>query len=127
VDSIRTGNWLRKGVALAATYLFALQIILAGIAATQMASVASGTGQTICHSIAGDPDQPPQPVGPPSYDGVCGLCIYVTASAAIPAGPSFKLPRLNLVAGPSLVAAAELDIGRDRQEPRSSQGPPARS
>ena len=124
----RTGNrdWLRKGVAVAAAYLFSLHLVLGAIASTQMMLSADGP-QTICSDLAFGPDQPREPSDQPVHPTDCGACIVASAVAAIPnEGVIDQLrPILRIDRSPFMVA--DLTPNQGGRQPRSSQGPPSRA
>ncbi|MFG1197098.1 hypothetical protein [Xanthobacter aminoxidans] len=122
----REAGWGRGAFCVWLAYAFVLQLFVAGIAlersaVTAMAS-ASG-GSALCARSTGVPDNSPE--SPQADHSVCcALCAFHSLAPILPVAADAGRP----VATPAIseraaVAAAE-GSGRDRREPRSSQGPP---
>ena len=119
-------SWLRKAVCIATAYLLALQLVLAGALAAQMAFTA-GEAQANCHSIAADDGTGGQ-TGPIHYDdhAACSICAFTSCVPTLSGAPSAGFtsqPQTTVQFTASWAAA----FAGERYEPRSSQGPPFRA
>ena len=121
---VRTKSLLKGVVGVATAYLFAIQLILAAVVATQMA--VPGELDAICHNVEAAGSNAPQkpPAQSPDHHTGCPICAFASGVPPLPdASPSLQnQPALEI----SAITTAWLAISSGRQhEPRSSQGPPA--
>lgn len=118
---LRADGWLRRVAGIGCAYAFALQMLFAGVLATQMA-VASPLDAVICAS-----GQPANAQGGNSGGHVhhfhCVACALVTF-ATPPLDAAHVQPVPAVIAAPLQPAAAALAAINPRHTPRSSQGPP---
>jgi len=117
-------SWLQRAVAGATAYIFAIQIILAGALAAQMA-IRPSSAEVICHSAGFDSqtDQRQNPVHPADHQAPCGICGFAGFTPILSEATSIAppWPRRTSV---RLVEADKAILLAGRREPRSSQGPP---
>lgn len=122
IDRFWKHRGLRRVVGFVVGQLFALQLLLAGVIATQMQVADNGLTSEICASLDFHPN-----------DDAGGKARLKNAGCAICALASFSAPPLQLLS--VSLARSVRDIARndvvgalidaaDRFEPRSSQGPP---
>ena len=119
----RRRSGIRAWVAIAAGYAFALQLLLAGIVATQMTVGASADPFVIC---SGDPNSQDSSHGgndPHAARQACAICTFASSAPLLPAVGHPIAPAVEAVAAFHTVAAP-LAITSSRHSPRSSQGPP---
>ena len=119
----RRRSAVRTLVATAASYAFALQLLLAGIVVTQMTAAASADPFVIC---LGDPNSPDGSHGgndPRAAHQACAICTLASSAPLLSAvGHPVPLAREAAAAFHPVVMAAAVASGR--HNPRSSQGPP---
>jgi hypothetical protein len=122
LGDFRTGRGFRRAVCIFLGQLFALQMLLAVVIATQMAVAANGLAVEICGTG-----------GAHSENGVDSKVRLKSASCAICALASFSAPPLQLSAAPIPGLVLDIVCGSchsesiataDRFDPRCSQGPP---
>jgi hypothetical protein len=119
----RRRSAIRAWVALAASYAFALQLLLAGIVATQMTVAASADPFVIC---VGDPSSPDGSHGgndPHAAHQACAICTFAS-SAPLLSAVGHPVPLAIEAAATFHSAAVALAVTGGRHSPRSSQGPP---
>jgi hypothetical protein len=110
-------------VALAASYAFALQLLLASIVVTQMTVGASADPFVIC---VGDPNSPDSSHGgndPHAAHQACAICTFAS-SAPLLSAVGDPAPLAIEAAAAFHPAAVALALAGGRHDPRSSQGPP---
>jgi hypothetical protein len=110
-------------VALAASYAFALQLLLAGIVVTQMTVGASADPFVIC---LGDPNSPDSSHGgsaPHAAHQACAVCTFVS-SAPLLAAVGHPVPLAIEAAAVFHPASVAFAVAGGRHDPRSSHGPP---
>jgi hypothetical protein len=114
--------WLRAAVGLTAAYVLALQMLLGGVAATQMA-VADPAASIICY---GDHQQSGQDgkTGTRIHHASCVVCALASLAPPVPEIADVLAP-VAVAATAVSTAIAVLPPARLRHEPRTSQGPPA--
>ena len=119
----RRKSAIRMLVATAASYAFALQLLLAGIVVTQMTVGASADPFAIC---LGDPNSPDGSHGgnnPHAAHQACAICTFAS-SAPLLSAIGHPVPLAVEAAAafhPAVMASA---VAGGRHNPRSSQGPP---
>jgi hypothetical protein len=115
---------LRAIVAGAIAYALALQMVLLGVIATQMAVAPAVGGFEICLGDPGNADSQHQPDGTahPAHL-TCVVCAFATAAGLPAAGGWLQAPRLADAVTPQHAPAAPLHLGR-RRSPLVPQGPP---
>jgi DUF2946 family protein len=121
--SWRRNRFIRGLVGILAGQILVLQVLLAGIVATEMALGASPDALAICHG--NDRTAPAEPgKGGSNYrHATCVICAFASLGPPVPTGPAL----VAVVPGPAAVHAilASLPIPTsDRHSPRTSQGPP---
>jgi hypothetical protein len=123
VFSVRTKSLLRGVVGVVTGYLFAIQLILAGAVATQMA--APSELQAICHGVDAAVSGVPQKTPAQSADHHVG-CPICAFSSGIPPLPDTSpiLPNRRSLENPTTTISWFTKSSRRQHEPRSSQGPP---
>jgi hypothetical protein len=117
----RTKKGVRSWVAVAASYAFVLQLMLTGIAATQMAAANGAELFVICHDDGASPDTSGDG-GTHANHQTCAVCTFVSSTpllSALPVLPTAVTASRVIHA----VAASRADVAQ-RHDPRSSQGPP---
>jgi hypothetical protein len=120
VAQLRTSKW-RALVGLLAAYAFALQIILTGVAAGQMAAVSGADPFAICYSEHGG-DQ--QPAGTKTAHQTCCI-VCATAPLAHLSAPTNTLAVAQLGNDVTFQGVSERVTPLVRlHSPRTSQGPP---
>jgi hypothetical protein len=114
---------LRAGVGFVVGQLVALQLLLVGVVATQMAAGSAASPFAICYGSSQSPDGTGTGSNPHVKHTSCVVCAF--ASCAPPL-LSFKPFAANLhVASATFHAVRHGLIGdADRYDPRQSQGPP---
>ncbi|RAI46190.1 hypothetical protein CH341_00375 [Rhodoplanes roseus] len=112
---------LRRVVGLVAAYALALQMLLAGIVATEMAVAGDAAAATLCFGAPDGPDasgtsHPPTPHSP------CAICAFASAAPPLPGLAGLALPQ----AGRRIRRRVRTTARRcaRRRDPRSSRGPP---
>lgn len=118
---LRRKAWLKGAVGIFAAYVLALQMVLAGIVATQMAAAEITGGTVICHSNTSDSGDGQGPAH--IQHASCAVCTLASSSSPIPETAAFALP-VSSAASTSAFAAPAFRIAGRRHNPRSSQGPP---
>ena len=120
----RAKGGLRAWVAIAAAYVFVLQLMLTGILATQMAaaSAASADPFAICYGgVSGDSDH--KGANGPSAHQTCTIC---AAASTVPLSPAASQPTVIRFSGAVAFRAASAPpfLAGQTRSPRTSQGPP---
>jgi hypothetical protein len=121
----RANSRLRTVVAIATAYAFALQLLLTGILATQMAvaSAASANPFAICYSgtpAGGDHNGAGTPT---AHQTCCNVC--AVAWIAPPSPPASQPSVIRFVSAVAFrAAAAPPALAGQTHSPRTSQGPP---
>jgi hypothetical protein len=118
---LRANRWLRSAAGIGCAYALALQMLLAGVVATQMA-VAEPANAVICYgNHSGDGGTSG---GERIHHAACVVCALASLAApACDATQAYPL-RLAVTADIHFISALPAHAGR-RHTPRSSQGPPA--
>ncbi|MGO4714901.1 DUF2946 family protein [Bradyrhizobium sp. 2TAF24] len=119
----RRRSWLRKVVALAAGHALALQLLLAGIVATQMAVAPAAA---VAAALCADLGHGSAPDGQPAtglHHVPCAVCAFAAAAAPLPQAGALDAPRSLAHAIERHDDTAAFAAAR-RHDPRSSQGPP---
>ena len=121
--SVRTRSWLKGAVGVATGYLFAIQLILATVVATQMA--VPSELQAICHGVEAAIPAIPQkaPSQPADHHLGCPVCAFASSSPPLQES-SQSLPNRRSLENPTTITAWFTESSRRQYEPRSSQGPP---
>ena len=119
----RRRSAIRAWVALAAGYAFALQLLLAGIVATQMTVGASADLFAICSGDSHSPDGAPGGSDPHAAHQACAICAFVPSTPLLSA-VGHPVPRAIEAAATFDPAALAPAVASGRHDPRSSQGPP---
>jgi hypothetical protein len=127
VLGIGTKSRLKKAVCIATAYLLALQLVLAGALAAQMAFT-PGEAQANCHSIAADDgtDGPTGPIHSDDDHAVCSICAFTSCVPTLSGAPFAAFTRQPQTTA-HFTATWAAPSAVDRHEPRSSQGPPLRA
>lgn len=119
---VRWKTWLRGAVGITAAYALALQMLLTGIAATQMAAADSASPFVICygsHAQDGGGGNDSTRI----HHASCVACAFVAFSSPVPetAAPFVRVEPTEAAppSGPQIPRNAAL-----HRTPRSSQGPP---
>ena len=118
---------LKKAVCIATAYLLAVQLVLAGALAAQMAFT-PGEAQANCHSIAADDGTDGQtgPIHSDDDHAVCSICAFTSCVPTLSGAPSAAFtwqPQTTV----QFTASWAAPFAGERHEPRSSQGPPPRA
>lgn len=111
-------------MALAAAHALALQLLLAGIVATQMAiAPAADAAAMLCAELGhgGSPDGGQPATG--LHHVPCVICAFAAAAAPLPEAGALDAPRALAHAIERHEDTAAIATAR-RHDPRSSQGPP---
>lgn len=110
---------LRSLTALAAVYAFALQVMLAGIVATEMAAADPAVATALCSGANGTADRD----GAPAHHGPCVVCAFASFSPPLPqtVEPAVLRPGLAVAFAPT---APAFSIESRRRDPQSARGPP---
>ncbi|MDC7785668.1 hypothetical protein PQJ75_06155 [Rhodoplanes sp. TEM] len=108
-------------VGLVAAYALALQMLLAGIVATQMAVSGDSALATLCFGTGDTPDGSGTTPAPATHSP-CAICAFTSATPPLPATAGLALPqacrRIRRRARTTPRRRAR------RRDPRSSRGPP---
>jgi hypothetical protein len=121
---LRRKAWLRGAIGVVAAYVLALQTLLAGIVATQMAVGDPANPFVICYGSGDNGSTESAPLDKPRAHvdhANCAICTFAASSPPIPRSPA--IARITVAVSFGTVAPAPA-IGNDRHNPRSSQGPP---
>src|SRR2546427_5315112 len=81
----RRRSTFRAWVALAASYAFALQLLLTGIVATQMTAGSSADPFVICTADPGSPDGSHGGNGTDAAHDACAICAFASSISLLPA------------------------------------------
>jgi hypothetical protein len=119
----RRRSAVRAWVAIAASYAFALQLLLTGIVVTQMTAGASADPFAICSSDTGSPDGSHGGDRTHAAHQACVICAFASSASLLPAVAHPIAPAIETAAA-FHPAAAPLAVTGGRHSPRSSQGPP---
>ncbi|MBI5132181.1 MAG: hypothetical protein HZA66_22285 [Rhodopseudomonas palustris] len=120
---LRRHSGIRRTVGVIVGQLFALQLLLAGVVATQMAAAEASGLPAICSSSAAPTSDGSDHSKSPIHHVACPICAFASLAGSLPDAAAAAVLRTALDAGPS--GASITTIGdADRFEPRSSQGPP---
>jgi DUF2946 family protein len=126
MDFFRTRSRFRACAAFVAAYGLVLQMLLAGIVATQLsvtaAAAAPGEAFIICTSEGSGALH--RPTGAPGHHHDCGMCVLAAASAATPPSVEAVVLLNDTATILSWSLAAPSRAGK-LHSPRSAQGPPA--
>jgi len=115
--------WLRKAVVFATAYILALQLILAGMVAAQMAVASATDGPVICYGGGGLDKSSDQKT--PAIDHVpCAVCAFASNAPALPGTVSLNA---HLAESFAIIFARTEALQNPvrHHDPRSSQGPPS--
>jgi len=116
-------RWLRGLVGVIAGQVVALQLLLAGVLASQMAVADPAAAFAICHSDASPAGEQPGPADAHLKHTTCAVCAFAAVTPLLPAGDVAALYRQASDITPARPLSQA--IGRaDRHDPRTSQGPP---
>jgi hypothetical protein len=121
----RAKGGLRTMVAIAAAYAFALQLLLTGILATQMAvaSAASADPFAICYSGTPAGGEHNGAGTPTAHQTCCNVC--AVAWIAPPSPPAAQPTVIRFASAVAFrPAAAPPALAGQTRSPRTSQGPP---
>jgi hypothetical protein len=110
---------LRSLTALIAAYAFALQMMLAGVVATEMAAADPAAAAQACVSGAGAADK----TGAPLHHGPCVVCAFASFSPPVPQAAEPAASRLAIDA-PFAPATAAFSFESRWHDPQSARGPP---
>lgn len=122
---LRAKGVLRTGIAVAAIYVFVLQILLTGVVATQMAAAAASPADAfaICYGAGVSGDIGDKGGGAPTAHQTCIIC---AAASTVPLSPAVSQPAV--IRFSSAVAfrapAAPFFLTSQIRLPRTSRGPP---
>ncbi|MBR1219253.1 hypothetical protein JQ557_14715 [Bradyrhizobium sp. U87765 SZCCT0131] len=110
-------------MAFAAAHALALQLLFAGVVATQMAVAQAADGSVFCldggHGAAPGSGQPATDL----HHVPCAICAFAATAAPLPQTAAIAAPRL--LAHTIVPRADDLSVAAARRhDPRSSQGPP---
>lgn len=118
--------WIRGALSVVLAYAFLLQLVVAGLAFDRSGAMdmAAGTdGSVLCIGTAdgqgGDPSMPQT-----DHSVCCALCAGHSPAPLLPAVAGAGMPVASDHRPGALPLAGIERTGRDRREPRSSQGPP---
>jgi hypothetical protein len=117
---------MRPWIAMVAAYALVLQMLLAGIAASDMAAAeADPLGQSFTVCLGGDaaPVNDDNQLPAPVHHQHCVLCTIATGSAAIEPTAAVLLPAPDLGAA-SCRATKDARVLSPHPTPKLSQGPP---
>ncbi|GLH79549.1 hypothetical protein SSBR45G_44580 [Bradyrhizobium sp. SSBR45G] len=120
-----SAGWARKAVSIAAAYLIALQVVLAGLMSAQMTAAAASDLGIICtESDGGAAHGTSTPKPALLHKDFCAVCAFAAHAAPVPA-PAVEtlVRRASALRLASFAAWAARDTRL--REPRLSQGPPA--
>jgi hypothetical protein len=117
-------GWLRGAIGTATAFVLALQMLLAGMLATQMAVAGPADPFVICYGSGhGGDDAQPGSSGTRVHHASCVICAF--ASAAPPVADVVQslavMVATQVVVSPCVPA---LPSASRHHDPRSSQGPP---
>ncbi|MGJ4947744.1 DUF2946 family protein [Bradyrhizobium sp. HKCCYLS20291] len=116
---------MRRAVSIAAAYLIALQVVLAGAMSAQMAAAAASDLGIICTELDGGASHGTNAPGSAGlHKDFCAVCAFAAHAAPVPP-PAGEL--LLRTASELRLASFAIWAARDTRlrEPRLSQGPPA--
>lgn len=120
---LRRKAGLRTAVSAVTAPILALQLLLAGMIATQMAVPAPTFAAAICHSIDGSAGTDLPTPGSHLGHQHCAVCAFAAGTPVLPGGgPSIPTRLVPLVAISTTVS--DVATLERRHEPRLSQGPP---
>jgi hypothetical protein len=109
----------------AVSLVLSLQLMLAGVIATQMAVAAGNSPFEICYgadsSTGGSHDNGSSPIH--ANHAPCVICSFASVSAPAPTVGTFVIFRTGFVAA-YVAATSPAAIAGERHNPRLSQGPP---
>jgi hypothetical protein len=120
---MRRNGWGRGLVGIIAGQVVALQLLLAGVLASQMAVADSIGALAICHNDASPAGEQPGPADAHLKHGTCAVCAFAAVAPLLPAGQAVALHRQASDLAPARPQRQVVDRAR-RHDPRSSQGPP---
>ena len=120
----RQQSCLKGAVGAVVAFVFALQMMLAGIAATQMAAADPADPFVICYGSDHAPDgDTGSGKGAPVHHAACAICVLAAFSPPVPEAATLQLVRGS--ASAALHLAPQVQHGpASKHDPRSSQGPP---
>ena len=121
IDILRRKTGLRAVTAMVAAYAFALQMLLTGVVATQMAAANPADPFVICTSTGVDGGH--GTTGKAVNHLTCAVCSLATSTPTVSGEHAAVVFQ---IAVPALYTPADAASasGTRRHEPRSSQGPP---
>jgi hypothetical protein len=120
----RRRSAVRAWVALAASYAFALQLLLTGIVVTQMTVAAAAADPfAICAADPNSQDTSHRSNDPHAAHQACAICTFASSAPLLPAA-GHRIARAMEAAAAFHPAAVAVAVARGRHNPRSSQGPP---
>jgi hypothetical protein len=121
---LRRGAFLKGPVGAVVACVFALQMLLAGIAATQMAAADPADPFVICYGSGHAPDgDAGSNKGIPVHHAACAICVLASFSPPVPEIAALQLARSSELAALHLAPQAHHGPA-SKHDPRSSQGPP---
>ncbi|WP_322517286.1 hypothetical protein SR870_07020 [Rhodopseudomonas palustris] len=119
----RRQGGIRRAVGVIAGQLFVVQLLLAGVVATEMA-VADAIGiPTICSSSVAPTGDGSDHSNTPIHHVTCSICTFASLSGPLPEPDVVAILRTSLDVGSGSDSISTIREA-DRFEPRSSQGPP---
>jgi hypothetical protein len=114
---------VRGLIGILASQIIALQLLLAGIVATQMAVRASDDPFVICHGNGQSAPSQPGKTSSSIYHAACAICAFAAHAAPVPVDTS-HVAILDVLTT-AIASVTPLAIATsDRHSPRTSQGPP---
>jgi hypothetical protein len=115
-------QWVRGAVGVAAAFVLALQMLLAGMLATQMAVAAPASPFVVCYG-EGHGTVSDSPSKPAIHHASCAVCTLASFAAPVPEAAASLVA---IATGHAVVQPLRSVSPRaDRHHtPRSSQGPP---
>lgn len=120
----RQQSCLKGAVGAVVAFVFALQMLLAGIAATQMAAADPADPFVICYGSGHTPDgDTGSNKGAPVHHAACAICVLASFSPPVPEIATLQLARSSAPAVAHLAPQAHRGPA-SKHDPRSSQGPP---
>ncbi|TAK47309.1 MAG: DUF2946 domain-containing protein [Xanthobacteraceae bacterium] len=121
---LRGKGWLRGAIGVATAFVFAVQMLMAGIAATQMATAGPFDSSAICYGGHSSDDNG---AGSPTKQinhATCVICVLASFSAPLPSKVEPAHPIEAFVTAADR-PAAQIRLATSRNHnPRTSQGPP---
>jgi hypothetical protein len=122
---LRARGVLRTGIAVAAIYVFVLQILLTGVVATQMAAAAASPSDffVICYGVGTSSDTGDKGHSGPTAHQTCVICAAASTVPLSPAVSQSAVIRFSSAVAFRAPAAPSFPTSQIRL-PRTSRGPP---